>query len=121
MLSSLFLGVSYRFVFKGKVCCESKHRKMETRDETLRQQFQALQEQQQKKLMRRKQRQEEKNKKEAASKEGDERGGPKTKEGSNLGALGLNDDLDLKVSGSSPLQISARVVKLNQQNNICIL
>ncbi|XP_038078878.1 coiled-coil domain-containing protein 13-like isoform X2 [Patiria miniata] len=79
--------------------CEVPDSRMETADETLRQQFQALQEQQQRKLTRRKQKQEEKNKKEAATKEQEGKGGAKKKkEGEELGGLGLNDDLDLKLS-----------------------
>ncbi|XP_071788912.1 coiled-coil domain-containing protein 13-like [Asterias amurensis] len=70
---------------------------MDATDDTLRQQFQALQEQQQKKLLRRKQRQEEKNKKELVAKEREENG-KKTKDGSEPGGLRLDDDLDLKLS-----------------------
>ena len=77
-----------------------RHFIMDATDDTLRQQFQALQEQQQKKLLRRKQRQEEKNKKELVAKEREENG-KKTKDGSEPGGLRLNDDLELKVRDST--------------------
>ena len=57
--------------------------------ETLRQQFQALQEQQQKKLLKRKQRQEEKNKKKESNDTDNAQSAGDT--------LGLSDDLGLKV------------------------
>ena len=61
--------------------------------ETLRQQFQALQEQQQKKLLKRKQRQEEKNKKK------DDNGKEEVQQPGDM--LGISDDLGLTVSKST--------------------